>query len=56
MRAARMLIERRLSAAEAVALVRRRRSPGALGNDAFTGRLAAGPDAAALLVERDPLG
>ncbi|MFK0234010.1 hypothetical protein [Streptomyces vinaceus] len=53
---ARMLIETGLSAAEAVALVRRRRSPGALGNDAFTGCLAAGLDAAVLLVERDPLG
>ncbi|MGW6409123.1 hypothetical protein ACWF95_18375 [Streptomyces vinaceus] len=51
-----MLIERGLPAAEAVALVRRRRSPGALRNDAFTGYLAAGLDVAALLVELDPLG
>ncbi|MFB7785293.1 hypothetical protein ACFY0N_26620 [Streptomyces vinaceus] len=51
-----MLIERGLPAAEALALVRRRRSPAALRNDAFTGYLAAGLDVAALLMELDPLG
>ncbi|MCX5151855.1 hypothetical protein AB0C90_01840 [Streptomyces sp. NPDC048550] len=41
---------------EAVALVRRRRSPWEPGNDAFTSYLSAGLDVAALLVGPDPLG
>lgn len=41
---------------EAVALVRRPRSPWALSNDAFTSYLSAGLDVAALLVGLDPLG
>ncbi|MEV0411263.1 protein phosphatase [Streptomyces sp. NPDC050448] len=53
---AQVLVERGLPAAEAVALVRRRRSPWALNNDAFTSCLSAGLDVAVLLAGPDPLG
>ncbi|MCX4626007.1 protein phosphatase [Streptomyces sp. NBC_01443] len=53
---AQVLVERGLPVDEAVALVRRRRSPWALSNDAFTSYLSAGLDVAALLVGLDPLG
>lgn len=53
---AQVLVERGLPAGEAVALVRRRRSPRALDNDAFTSYLRAGLGVAALLLELEPLG
>ncbi|MFD9333338.1 protein phosphatase [Streptomyces sp. NPDC060028] len=52
---AQCLVERGLPAAEAIALVRRRRSPWALHNETFAAYLAAGLDTAALLAELDPL-
>ncbi|MEV6731201.1 MULTISPECIES: hypothetical protein [unclassified Streptomyces] len=53
---AQVLVERGTPVDEAVAPVRRRRSPWALSNDAFTSYLSAGLDVAALLVGLDPLG
>ncbi|MFE5537375.1 protein phosphatase [Streptomyces sp. NPDC056492] len=53
---AQMLIERGLPAGEAVALVRERRSPAALSNEAFTSYLSAGLGVAALLVGLEPPG
>ncbi|MGW0394543.1 protein-tyrosine phosphatase family protein [Streptomyces sp. NPDC003042] len=53
---AQCLVERGLTPDEAIALVRRRRSPWALHNEVFTSYLATGLDAAALLAEPDPLG
>ncbi|MCX4529745.1 dual specificity protein phosphatase family protein [Streptomyces sp. NBC_01551] len=52
---AQCLMERGLAAADAIALVRRRRSPWALHNATFTAYLAAGLDVAARLTELDPL-
>ncbi|WP_404952967.1 protein phosphatase [Streptomyces sp. 147326] len=52
---AQCLVDRGLAPAEAIALVRRRRSPWALHNETFTSYLTAGLDAAALLVGLDPL-
>ncbi|MFD6967068.1 protein phosphatase [Streptomyces sp. NPDC059949] len=53
---AQCLVDRGLTPAEAIALVRRRRSPWALHNDTFTAYLTTGLDTAAQLVELDPLG
>ncbi|MFD6936062.1 protein phosphatase [Streptomyces goshikiensis] len=52
---AQCLVERGLAPAEAIALIRRRRSPWALHNAVFTAYLAAGLDASAQLAELDPL-
>ncbi|WP_330300027.1 protein-tyrosine phosphatase family protein [Streptomyces sp. NBC_00503] len=54
---AQCLVERGLvpAPAEAIDLVRRKRSPWALHNETFTEYLTAGLDAAALLVDPDPL-
>ncbi|MFD9411168.1 protein phosphatase [Streptomyces sp. NPDC059989] len=51
---AQCLIDRGMAPAEAIALVRRRRSPWALHNETFTSYLTAGLDVAALLVGLDP--
>ncbi|MFI7179456.1 MULTISPECIES: protein-tyrosine phosphatase family protein [Streptomyces] len=51
---ARCLVDRGLTPDEAVARVRRGRSPWALHNEAFTSYLTAGLDVAALLVGLDP--
>lgn len=51
---AQCLVDRGLTPAEAVARVRRGRSPWALNNQAFTSYLTAGLDIAALLVGLDP--
>lgn len=52
---AQCLVDRGLTPADAIALVRRRRSPWALHNETFTGYLSAGLDAAARLGELEPL-
>uniref|UniRef100_A0AAU2JZL1 Protein phosphatase n=1 Tax=Streptomyces sp. NBC_00049 TaxID=2903617 RepID=A0AAU2JZL1_9ACTN len=52
---AQCLVDRGLAPADAIALVRRRRSPWALHNETFTSYLSAGLDVAALLVGPDPL-
>ncbi len=52
---AQCLVDRGLTPAEAIALVRRRRSPWALHNDTFTSYLTTGLDVVAQLVELDPL-
>ncbi|MER6316921.1 protein phosphatase [Streptomyces sp. NPDC001581] len=52
---AQCLVDRGMAPAEAIALVRRRRSPWALHNETFTSYLTAGLDTAALLVGLDPL-
>ncbi|MFG2874867.1 protein phosphatase [Streptomyces sp. NPDC048337] len=51
---AQCLVDRGMAPAEAIALVRRRRSPWALHNEAFTAYLASGLDVAALLVGLEP--
>ncbi|MFJ3833185.1 hypothetical protein ACIPWI_35300 [Streptomyces sp. NPDC090046] len=51
---AQCLVDRGLAPAEAIACVRRGRSPWALHNAVFTSYLTAGPDIAALLVGLDP--
>ncbi|MGW6981258.1 protein-tyrosine phosphatase family protein [Streptomyces sp. NPDC054932] len=52
---AQCLVDRGLAPAEAIASVRRGRSPRALNNEAFTSYLCAGLDIAALLLGLDPL-
>ncbi|MET9319228.1 hypothetical protein ABZX75_03370 [Streptomyces sp. NPDC003038] len=53
--AAQRLVERGMAPDEAIALIRRRRSPRVPHNEVFASCLATGLDAPAPVAERDPL-